>query len=115
LTLPGLLRAAESTGFAVTVPQPQGLVRGLQLRPYQLQALSWMVEQESDAYAGVAGLNGYLWEKRSFSSHPSEFFYYFALSGQLMLDPPPVVTGGLLAEEMGVRNEYCVLTCLYSF
>ena len=108
--------------------QPRGLVDGLNLRDYQIQTLSWALRQEQEVRSaavtsstssssssssscssssstntndqGLTGLNAYFWEKREFvgSSGDLGAYYYFPMCGQLLLEPPPIVSGGLLAE-----------------
>ena len=53
---------------------------------------------------GLTGLNAYFWEKREFVGSQGDLgaYFYFPMCGQLLLEPPPIVTGGLLAEEMGL-------------
>jgi hypothetical protein len=82
------------------------------LRDYQKESVAWMCHQENldreETGGGVAGLNGYFWEKRSFGCDggdgdgDEDDYYYFPLGGHVLLTPPPVVSGGLLAEEMGL-------------
>ncbi|KAH8098633.1 hypothetical protein JL720_1591 [Aureococcus anophagefferens] len=113
-SIPGLLRAAESTGVAL----PPGFkAKGLavELRDYQLEGLKWMRDQESRdaAVGGVPGLNGYFWEKRSFADG-GDSFYYFPLAGHVLLEAPPVVTGGLLADEMGLGKTVTTLALVAS-
>jgi hypothetical protein len=136
-TLPAVLRAAESTGFPVVSPKQEGKGKGqgggggggggggdgggghvdglsVSLREYQRQAVHWMLEQEDTSTAsGVGGLNGYFWERREWADGQGEFFY-FPLSGQLMLERPPLTTGGLLAEEMGLGKTVEVLALVLS-
>ena len=48
---------------------------------------------------GVDGLNGFFWERRSWSDGNGHF-WYMPLAGHVLLEAPPVVTGGLLADEV---------------
>jgi hypothetical protein len=72
----------------------------------QRQALAWMRDQE----ARPGGLNAEFWEQRSWADDGSPYFY-FPLAGELRLQTPPVVTGGLLCEQMGLGKtlEMCAL------
>eukprot|EP00912_Choanoflagellata_sp_UC4_P000624 UC4_evm2s385 len=90
-------------------PQPEGLM--VKLRPYQLQSLSWMLEQERNENGTV-----------------SKFFT--SLSGILKLDKPlsfcmstgvlsPVTAssttcGGFLCDEMGLGKTICCLGLILS-
>ncbi|KAH8067320.1 hypothetical protein JL721_7734 [Aureococcus anophagefferens] len=115
-SIPGLLRAAESTGVALPPGfKAEGLAPSVELRDYQLEGLKWMRDQESRdaAVGGVPGLNGYFWEKRSFADG-GDSFYYFPLAGHVLLEAPPVVTGGLLADEMGLGKTVTTLALVAS-
>ena len=115
-SIPGLLRAAESTGVALPPGfKAEGLAASVELRDYQLEGLKWMRDQESRdaAVGGVPGLNGYFWEKRSFADG-GDSFYYFPLAGHVLLEAPPVVTGGLLADEMGLGKTVTTLALVAS-
>ena len=115
-SIPGLLRAAESTGVALPPGfKAEGLAASVELRDYQLEGLKWMRDQESRdaAVGGVPGLNGHFWEKRSFADG-GDSFYYFPLAGHVLLEAPPVVTGGLLADEMGLGKTVTTLALVAS-
>ncbi len=101
-TLAGLMRALESAGYE-EMADPPGLQ--LELYPFQRQSLQWMVDRET----APGGLNALFWRE-----HPSEGstrFFYNAMAGELRAQPPPVVTGGFLCEEMGLGKtvEMCAL------
>ncbi len=93
-SLAGFLAAHENPGYRVA-EQPPGLA--LELKAYQLQTLAWM--QDHEEMPGM-GLNSLFWEERSFLDEGK--FYYFPAAGELRLEKPPTVFGGILAEEMGL-------------
>ncbi|XXQ29804.1 RING-type domain-containing protein [Plasmodiophora brassicae] len=99
-TLPALLAAHEDQGYAMT-EQPPGL--DMQMMDYQLQTLRWMQDRETIP----RGLNSMFWEKRRWSDvsggdADADTFYYMPSTGELRLEAPAVVRGGLLCEEMGL-------------
>ena len=90
-TLNGLMRAMESAGYEEAT-DPAGLQ--LTLFPFQRQSLQWMIDRETQP----GGLNALFWRE-----HPSEGsskFFYNPMAGELRSEPPPIVTGGFLCEEM---------------
>ena len=90
-TLEGVMRSAEHTGCAED-PQPSRIA--LPMKPYQLQAISWMRQMEG------LNLNSLFWEKRAFSDGGE---YWFAPDlGECRLEEPPTASGGLLCDEMGM-------------
>jgi hypothetical protein len=94
-SLAGLLKNAESQGYDFTnTQQPQGL--NVELFEFQLSTYQWMLDQERNK----RGLNSYFWEEYHFSYGLS--LYYFPLAGEFRLIKPPITTGGLLCEEMGL-------------
>ena len=90
-SLEGVLKSVEHLGYRAE-PQPGGLA--LTLKPYQQQALSWMLDME----ALPRGINGLFWEERPFADGGS-FFYSPAL-GEMRMARPPMMHGGLLCDEM---------------
>ena len=100
-TLPGLLKHAESTGYAsarATFPrQPQALA--VDLFDFQRSSYEWMQDQEAD----VDGINRHFWEELQYEDGGG-FLYYFPLAGEFRMNKPPVATGGLLCEEVSPRN-----------
>jgi hypothetical protein len=99
-TLPGLLADLEHPGYNSIAQQPGHIA--LTLKEYQLQTVAWMQDQESYE----RGLNGLFWEERAWqdssSSSQADRFYYMPSTGELRLEKPPLVHGGLLCEEMGL-------------
>ncbi|KOO29940.1 snf2 super family [Chrysochromulina tobinii] len=92
-SLEGLLKATEHCGYRAHVQQ-EGLA--LTLKPYQQQAVAWMVDME----ALPRGINGLFWEVRPFADGGA--FYYSPQLGEMRLGAPPVMHGGLLCDEMGL-------------
>jgi hypothetical protein len=90
----GLLKAQEHSGYRL-VQQPLDIA--LSMKPYQLQTLAWMIDQEK---LGGMGINSLFWEERRWGEN--EPYYYMKLAGELRLEPPPRVLGGILCEEMGM-------------
>ena len=66
------------------------------------------LERESSVETG-APLR-YYWERRSFPD--GDDFYYFPHGGHVLLEPPPVVSGGLLADEMGYGKTITALALI---
>lgn len=104
-SIPALLREAESQGLDVP-DNVEGVASKLsvQLRPYQKQNLAWCMHQESLGFHEkeddrLPGLNGFFWEAHQFAD--GAWFYYFPMAGHVLLERPPNVTGGVLADDMG--------------
>jgi hypothetical protein len=107
-TLAALLKGMEHGGYRQDEPQPDRVA--LPLFGYQRQALAWMRDQE----ARPGGLNAAFWETRRWADgggsasgdadddHDADEWFYFPLAGELRLQRPPVVTGGMLCEQMGL-------------
>lgn len=60
-----------------------------------------MLDRERDP----RGLNMHFWEAWQWADskgNTSDAFYYFPAAGELRIHRPPVRTGGLLCEEMGM-------------
>ena len=93
-SLAGLLKYAESDGYPLA-PQPDGL--SVNMFDFQLSTYQWMLDQEHD----TAGLNARFWETWSCDDGGHDM-YYFEEAGEFRLTQPPVTTGGLLCEEMGL-------------
>ena len=92
-SLEGVLKACEHRGYRAAA-QPRGVA--LPLKQYQAQALAWMKDMESLP----RGLNGLFWEERAFADGGS--YYYSPQLGEMRLEAPPVMHGGLLCDEMGL-------------
>jgi len=93
-TLTGLLKAHEHQGYREAC-QPAGIT--LHLKRYQRQSLAWMEDHEKLPHMG---LNSLFWEERQWKDGGA--FFYFPSAGELRLERPPAVRGGLLCEEMGL-------------
>lgn len=114
-SLPAILWANESMGYPVAVESSNEAKKyqgaKVTLRDYQVQSVAWMRSQENrnrtETNGGIAGLNGFFWERRALAD--GDPFYYFPLGGQILLTPPPIVTGGMLAQEMGLGKTISAL------
>ena len=79
----------------MSAPSHFGPRIALPMKPYQLQAISWMRQMEG------RNLNDLFWEKRAFGDGGE---YWFAPDlGECRLEEPPTASGGLLCDEMGGR------------
>ena len=128
-SLAGLMRRAESPGYAPISLQQQPANLAVDLFEFQRSTLNWMLDQEHNKL----GLNGYFWEEWVFNASSSVptvateadasssstssssssdqilKLYYFPLAGELRMQMPPVTNGGLLCEEMGLGMCLCGL------
>lgn len=99
-----VLRSAESTGYdGLSAEQKEKISKCLKvtLFPYQEQTVRWMIDRENGAHS----LNAYFWEERSYTgpaNKPDGKFYYFPMSGEVRLNRPPDIRGGMVTEEMGL-------------
>jgi hypothetical protein len=118
----GILLESENVGY---FPASQPKEIALTLKEYQRHTLQWMLDQE----ALPNGLNGCYWETRSFTpgtefssaqdwaellrldnktafamtnGNTNNEFFISPILGELRLEKPPLVRGGLLCEEMGM-------------
>ncbi|CAM9847939.1 unnamed protein product, partial [Phaeothamnion confervicola] len=105
----GLLKACESSGYAIREPQPS------EIRPelfdFQRSTVQWMLDRERDE----AGINGFFWQRRDWADTAEAGgspLYYFPLAGEFRLTRPPLVRGGLLAEEMGLGKTVEILSLI---
>lgn len=115
--LSSILASMCDTGYnELTVDLP---ALRLRLLDHQRQTVQWMVDQEFLAHP--LGLNGKFWETRSWAGagggDPAVEqqwapYYYFPVAGELRLASPPRVSGGLLAEEMGLGKTLEVLALI---
>lgn len=103
-SLSGLLRRAESTGYATLTEEQRCKIKEhltVDLYPFQEQTVRWMLDKEVDPYP----INDYFWEERYFTSSSKKKdckFYYFPMAGELRLRKPPPTRGGMVTEEMGL-------------
>jgi len=104
-SLQGVLKSAEHAGYR-TAEQPKGIA--LELKLYQLQTLAWMIDMESLP----RGINGLFWERRCFVD--GDFFHYSPELGELRLEEPPMMHGGLLCDEMGLGKTLEVVSLIVS-
>ena len=109
-TLAGLLKGAESEGYALAPAQIEGMRLGPKfagLFPFQRSTVKWMVDVERGP-----GINAHFWETRAWGDGGQ--FWFFPLGGEFRLQEPPHATGGLLAEEMGLGKtiEVCAAALL---
>ena len=60
------------------------------------------------------GLNSLFWEKREWldSNNDTDYFYYMPSAGELRLEAPGMVRGGLLCEEMGLGKTLEIVCCI---
>ncbi|CAN8077091.1 unnamed protein product [Agarophyton chilense] len=99
-----ILQRAESTGYqSISDEQRHKIERTLNvtLFPFQEQTVRWMLDKENDPYC----LNDYFWEERFFTKvngKNSGSFFYFPLTGEVRLNRPPRMRGGMVTEEMGL-------------
>ena len=89
-SLEGVLKACEHRGYREAA-QPRGVA--LRLKRYQAQALAWMRDMESLP----RGINGLFWEERAFGDGGA--YYFSPQLGEMRLEAPPVMHGGLLCDE----------------
>lgn len=103
-SLAGLLKYAESDGYPIDEPDPDGL--RVQMYAFQRSTYQWMLDQERDP----GGLNRRFWEV--WVQEGGQPMYYFAEAGELRLQEPPLVSGGLLCEEMGLGKTVEILALI---
>jgi len=105
-SLAGLLKHAENSGYTMVEQQPEDLIP--ELYGFQKSTLQWMLDQEN----APLGLNGAFWDKWETADGGGPM-YYFPIAGEFRLATPPVTTGGLLSEEMGMG--ICVKSFIFVF
>lgn len=76
----------------------------IELMLHQQYAICWMQQMES---LGGLGINSILWEEREFLDCGR--YYYSPALGQMRLVAPPVMKGGVLADEQGLGKTFEVL------
>jgi gamma-glutamylcyclotransferase (GGCT)/AIG2-like uncharacterized protein YtfP len=103
-SLAGLLKYAENDGYPVDDSDPDGLK--VQMYEFQRSTYQWMLDQERDP----GGLNRRFWEV--WVQEGGQPMYYFAEAGELRLQEPPLVSGGLLCEEMGLGKTVEILALI---
>jgi superfamily II DNA or RNA helicase len=102
-----------SVGYAGgSAAQPLNIA--VSLRPYQLETLKWMEDQERRS-----SISDPFWVKLTMLSQMNgklspkwEPFWYCPLTGHLARLPPPRVQGGILSEEMGLGKTVEVIALL---
>ena len=100
-TLEGLLRSREHVGYqdlSGSLRSTLDAQLSKTLKEYQSQTVSWMLDQESMP----GGLNSLFWETRQWGGGGGHEYFYAPELGELRLERPPVVRGGLLCDEMGL-------------
>eukprot|EP01043_Picozoa_sp_COSAG02_P051506 COSAG02_NODE_5428_length_4337_cov_4.818079_2_plen_1315_part_01 len=100
-TLESLLRSREHTGYPDLAASLRIALDGQlskTLKSYQSQTVAWMLDQERIP----GGLNSLFWETRQWGGGGGHEYYYAPKLGELRLERPPVVRGGLLCDEMGL-------------
>ena len=100
-TLEGVLKSQEHSGYPEISPQIYAALEGQlskTLKEYQNQCVNWMLQQEKLP----GGLNSLFWEERQWAPGVDGSYFYSPQLGELRLERPPVVRGGLLCDEMGL-------------
>lgn len=104
-----------STGYrGGSAPQPKGI--SVPLRPYQLETLKWMEDQEARS-----SISEPFWVKLSMAPCVGNRvvknsawtpFWYCPLTGSISKYPPSRVVGGVLAEEMGLGKTVLAISMI---
>lgn len=102
-SLQGIMKSQEHPGYRRAV-EPEGL--NLRMKDYQLQTLQWMLDREALEH----GLNSLFWEERQFPG--GGVFYYAPALGELRLERPSDIRGGILSEEMGLGKTLEILSLI---
>lgn len=104
-----------STGYSGG-PASQPTDMAVSLRPYQLETLKWMEDQEARRSVSEP-----FWVKRTLApcfqnklvpGTPSKDFWYCPLTGHVSRYPPPKIVGGILAEEMGLGKTILAISMI---
>ncbi|PXF41808.1 hypothetical protein BWQ96_08456 [Gracilariopsis chorda] len=99
-----ILQRAESTGYRNLTDEQRCKIEDVltvPLYPFQEQTVSWMLDKENDRHC----LNDYFWEERFFTKTDGKdngSFFYFPLTGEVRVNRPPRMRGGMVTEEMGL-------------
>ncbi|KAI0566448.1 Helicase [Gracilaria domingensis] len=99
-----ILQRAESTGYQSLSDNQRHKIEttlNVTLFPFQEQTVRWMLDKENDQFY----LNDYFWEERSFTKTNGKdngSYFYFPLTGEVRLNRPPRMRGGMVTEEMGL-------------
>lgn len=99
-----ILQRAESTGYCSLTDEQRCKVEDVltvQLYPFQEQTVRWMLDKENDRHC----LNDYFWEERFFTKTDGKSngsFFYFPMTGEVRVNRPPRMRGGMVTEEMGL-------------
>lgn len=125
--LDALYRKAQSFDFSTPETEPANTF-AMTLRPYQKQALHWMMAKEKDeAVHGEPSMHplweAYEWPVKDFDEHDlptvkgHTHFYVNPYSGDLSLDFPAQeqhCLGGILADEMGLGKTIQMLSLIHT-
>ncbi|KAK0388368.1 hypothetical protein NLU13_4613 [Sarocladium strictum] len=125
--LDALYKKAQSFDFSTPQAEPAETF-ALQLRPYQKQALHWMMSKEKDEKNNREPSMHPLWEqyewptrdvddKELLQIEDQKYFYVNPYSGDLSLDFPAQeqhCLGGILADEMGLGKTIQMLSLVHS-
>lgn len=87
-------------------PQPAALAT--ELRPFQLQGLQWMLDQESPKLPAPGSKDiVQLWQR-----HPTEPNAFTNLATNFSQRDPPLASGGILADDMGLGKTIQVISLI---
>jgi len=92
-----------------------------ELRPYQKEALTWLLAKETNNLTGKGLVLHPLWEEYQFEPQSLDRFYWNPFSGELRLSFPHAgdqTYGGILADEMVCNLSLlceCSFFCLFCF
>ncbi|KAK1467441.1 SNF2 family domain-containing protein [Colletotrichum melonis] len=125
--LDALYRKAQSFDFNTPEAEPADTF-AMNLRPYQKQALHWMMTKEKDQKSNREPSMHPLWEEYTWplkdtdekelpQVHDQQHFYVNPYSGDLSLDFPVQeqnCLGGILADEMGLGKTIQMLSLVHT-
>lgn len=97
-----LYQLISPTKIPHSIVQPDEIVSSIQLRPYQLRAIEWMLKRERGLTMNEQPLD-ILWKK--FVTKENFVFYYNPVEGLATNSPvdDTNIRGGILADEMGIH------------